>query len=190
MTFTGRPPGSRYLSFRWTTRSLILIGRLRMRCYTPWTASSLLVMPLILLASVPHLWRPLPICFMSVPWRKVSSPGSNLSCSGVTLCCLPYRCGIFFLASLRTSWFLSRGSLFISWMSVSSSSGWLGMTHFRDTRPGAIVAIGQVKARVAFYLRLYFKRFCSARSKRYFQRQWCASGTLGSLGEAGLSISW
>ena len=61
--------------------------------------------------------------------------------------------------------------------------------RFRDTRPGAIVVIGQVKARVAFYLPLYFKRFRSARRKRYFLRQWCANGTLGSVGEAGLSIS-
>ena len=40
--------------------------------------------------------------------------------------------------------------------------------RFRDTRLGAITVIGQVKARVAFYLPLYFKHFCSARHKLYF----------------------
>ena len=52
-----------------------------------------------------------------------------------------------------------------------------------------MIVSGQVKARVAFYLPLYFKLFRSARHKRYFLRQWCANGTLGSVGEAGLSIS-
>ena len=53
--------------------------------------------------------------------------------------------------------------------------------RFRDTRPGAIVVIGQVKAQVAFYLPLVFKRFRSARRNRYFLCQWCANGTLGSV---------
>ena len=74
-------------------------------------------------------------------------------------------------------------------MSVSFLFGWLGTTRFQETRPGAIVVIGQLKAQVAFYLLLYFKCFRSARRKRYFLHQWCANGTLGSVGEACLSIS-
>ena len=81
--------------------------------------------------------------------------------------------------------------VFVYLLNVCKFCIWLARNdfRFRDTRPGAIVVIGQVKARVAFYLPLYFKRFRSARRKRHFLRQWCANGTLGSVGEAGLSIS-
>ena len=81
--------------------------------------------------------------------------------------------------------------IFVYLLNVCKFFSWLARNdfRFRDTRPGAIMVIGQVKARVAFYLPLYFKRFRSARRKRYFLRQWCANGTLGSVGEAGLSIS-
>ena len=82
--------------------------------------------------------------------------------------------------------------IFVYLLNVCKFCIWLARNNFRfrDTRPGAIVVIGQVKARVAFYLPLYFKRFSSARRQRYFLQQWCANGTLGSVGEAGVSISW
>lgn len=53
--------------------------------------------------------------------------------------------------------------------------------RFRDVRPGATVVIELVKARVRFNLQLFFKRFRSPRRRRYFQRQWGASGIVGSV---------
>ena len=81
--------------------------------------------------------------------------------------------------------------IFVYLLNVCKFFIWLARNDFcfRETRPGAIVVIGQLKAQVAFYLPLYFKRFRSARRKRYFLHQWCANGTLGSVGEACLSIS-
>ena len=81
--------------------------------------------------------------------------------------------------------------IFVYLLNVCKFFIWLARNdfRFRDTRPGAIVVIGQVKARVAFYLPLVFKRFRSARRNRYFLCQWYANGTLGSVGEACLSIS-
>ena len=81
--------------------------------------------------------------------------------------------------------------IFVYLLNICKYFIWLAQNdfYFQDTRQGAIIVIGQVKTRVAFYLQLYFKRFSSARRKRYFQCQWCANGTLGSVGEAGLSIT-
>lgn len=81
--------------------------------------------------------------------------------------------------------------IFVYLLNVCKYFIWLARNdfRFRDTRPGAIVVISQVKARVAFYLPLYYKRFRSACRKRYFLRQWCANGTLGSIDEAGLTTS-
>lgn len=70
--------------------------------------------------------------------------------------------------------------IFVYLPNICKNFIWLARNDFRfqDTRPGAIIVIGRIKARVAFYLPPYFKRFRSARRKRYFQHQWCANGTL------------
>ena len=53
--------------------------------------------------------------------------------------------------------------------------------RFRDIRPGALVVIEKVKARVKFHLPLFFRRFKSERRRRYFHRQWGANGVVGSV---------
>ena len=52
--------------------------------------------------------------------------------------------------------------------------------RFRSYRPGAIALLAALKARLRFYLPLFFKRFVSSRRKRYFLRQWGASGVVCS----------
>ena len=55
--------------------------------------------------------------------------------------------------------------------------------HFRDVRPGAMVVIENVKARVRFHLPLLFKRFRSTRRREYFHH-WGACGVIGCCGWA------
>ena len=45
------------------------------------------------------------------------------------------------------------------------------------------LVIASVKARVAFYLPLFFRRFRSARFRRCFHRQWCANGVIVSVND-------
>ena len=53
--------------------------------------------------------------------------------------------------------------------------------RFRDIRPGALVVIEKIKARVKFHLPLFFRRFKSERRRCYFHRQWGANGVVGSV---------
>ena len=53
--------------------------------------------------------------------------------------------------------------------------------RFRDVRPSAVEVIERVKSRVRFYLPLFFRRFRSARRRRYFTRQWGGRGVVASL---------
>ena len=53
--------------------------------------------------------------------------------------------------------------------------------HFRNVRPGAVSVIDNVKARVRFHLHLHFKRFQSARRRRFFHRQWGGRGVVASV---------
>jgi len=45
-------------------------------------------------------------------------------------------------------------------------------------QPSAINLIASIKARVRFYLPLFFKRFRSHRRRRFFVRQWGGNGTI------------
>ena len=53
--------------------------------------------------------------------------------------------------------------------------------RFRGVCPGAVVVMQNTKARAKFHLPLFFKRFRSSRRRRYFHRQWGASGVVGSV---------
>ena len=59
-------------------------------------------------------------------------------------------------------------SVFLYILNVCKYIIWLARDdfRFRDTRPGALVVIGNVKARAKFHLPLFFKRFKSARRRR------------------------
>ena len=45
--------------------------------------------------------------------------------------------------------------------------------------PGAVGLIAATKSRLRFYFPLLAKRFLSSRRRRYFMRQWGASGVIG-----------
>lgn len=53
--------------------------------------------------------------------------------------------------------------------------------RFRSKPPSAISLLARLKQRLHIYLPLFFKRFRSARRRRYFLRQWAANGVLGSI---------
>ena len=53
--------------------------------------------------------------------------------------------------------------------------------RFRSCRPCAVSLLAGLKARLRFYLPLFFKRFVSPRRKRFFLRQWGGNGAICSL---------
>ena len=53
--------------------------------------------------------------------------------------------------------------------------------RFRSVPPSAVRLLAALRARVKFYLPLFSKRFVSSRRRRYFTRQWGASGLVGSF---------
>ena len=53
--------------------------------------------------------------------------------------------------------------------------------RFRDVPPSAIDLIASVRALVRFNLPLFFRRFHSARRRRFFLRQWCARGVIATI---------
>ena len=61
--------------------------------------------------------------------------------------------------------------------------------RFRQEPPGALSLLARMSARLRFYLPLFFKRFQSTRRCRFFLRQWCANGLLGSIQDSVLSLS-
>lgn len=50
--------------------------------------------------------------------------------------------------------------------------------RFRDNAPIAADVLAKVRVRVSFYFPLFFKRFLSARLRRFFVRQWGARGVV------------
>ena len=61
--------------------------------------------------------------------------------------------------------------------------------RFRSVHPSAVNLISGIRARVKFYLPLFFKRFHSSRRCHYFVRQWGAHGTIYSIAHAELVFS-
>ena len=60
--------------------------------------------------------------------------------------------------------------------------------RFRGIQPGAVSVIESVKACVKFNLPLFFKRFKSSRSKRYFHHQWGAHGVVAPVDDGKLTL--
>lgn len=50
--------------------------------------------------------------------------------------------------------------------------------RFWSVQPSAVNLIASIKARVKFYLPLFFKRFSSNRRRRFFVRQWGGNATI------------
>ena len=60
--------------------------------------------------------------------------------------------------------------------------------RFRAVRPGAAAVIARVKSRLRFHLPIFFKRFQSARRRRFFHRQWGARGVIATVSDGHLSL--
>ena len=61
--------------------------------------------------------------------------------------------------------------------------------RFRAVRPGAAAVIARVKSRLRFHLPIFFKRFQSARRRRFFHRQWGARGVVATVSDGHLSLA-
>ena len=61
--------------------------------------------------------------------------------------------------------------------------------RFRAVRPGAAAVIARVKSRLRFHLPIFFKRFQSARRRRFFHRQWGARGVIATVSDGHLSLA-
>ena len=62
--------------------------------------------------------------------------------------------------------------------------------RFRSQNPSAIGLLSAVRAGVRFYLPLFFKRFSSSSRQRFFQRQWGANGSVATVSNGSLSVSF
>ena len=80
---------------------------------------------------------------------------------------------------------------FVYALNVCKFSIWVARNdfRFRDDRPGALPVLERVKSRLRFHLPLFFRRFKSSRRRRYFARQWCANGVVGSVRDGRLFLS-
>ena len=87
--------------------------------------------------------------------------------------------------------FRSVPRVFVYLLNVCKFFTWLGRNdfRFRDVRPGAPGVIAKVRARVRFHLPIFFRCFRSRRRRRFFHRQWGASGTIGRVSHGILSLS-
>ena len=56
--------------------------------------------------------------------------------------------------------------------------------RFRSEPPSAVCLLASLKARIRFYLPLFFKRFKSIRRRRFFLRQWAGNGVFGHLSDS------
>ena len=73
--------------------------------------------------------------------------------------------------------------VFIYILNVCKFFLWVARNDFRfhNTRPSAIDVLANVRGRVRFHLPTFFKRFRSARRRRFFIRQWGACNVVASL---------
>ena len=60
--------------------------------------------------------------------------------------------------------------------------------RYRQVPPGAVGLIAATKSRLRFYLPRLAKRFLSSRRRRYFKRQWRASGVIGRFHNGSFNV--
>ena len=60
--------------------------------------------------------------------------------------------------------------------------------RFRSVASSAHGLLASLRARVKFNLPLFSRRFVAARRRRYFTRQWGASGFFGSFSNGAFSV--
>ena len=147
---------------------------------SPWTASFPLVIASPLPFSVAVISSQLSTCFSIALSPRAASIGSSLSSFVLPLFPLLLCCVTFFLVLVRTSCLSFPGFLSIC---STHSNFWFGLS-------GMIVVFGPLDLEllpfsplskpVCVSTSLGFKRFVSSRRKRYFLRQWGASGVVCS----------
>ena len=73
--------------------------------------------------------------------------------------------------------------VFVNLLNVSKFCVWWARNdfRFRGIRPSAVEVTERIKSRVRLHLPSFFRRFCSARRRRFFVRQWGGRGVVASL---------
>ena len=134
-------------------------------------------------------WRLWTICFSLVLWLIVSFLSCLLCSFFLYHTLVPSFSVMFGLVSRRMSFCVPR--FFVYALNVCKFSIWVAWNdfRFRAVRPSAIAVLERVKSRLRFHLPLFFRRFKSSRRKRYFARQWCANGVVGSVRDGRLFLS-
>ena len=105
----------------------------------------------------------------------------DVSCNPVSSCAFWFQPGR--VACYSPCFRLSSECLKIRYLALSERFS------FPWCFPGAASAVIKVKARVKFYLPLFFRRFRSVRRQRYFHRQWGACGVVASVVAGQLSLT-
>ena len=86
--------------------------------------------------------------------------------------------------------FLCVPCIFVYIMTVCTFSLWQARNdyRFRDVAPIAADVLAKVRVHVRFHFPLFFKRFLSARLRRFFVRQWGAHGVVASVVDGRLVV--
>lgn len=120
-----------------------------------------------------HLpWSLLSICFLIVLWSTASFQSPMFNAFPLRPSLLVRRVLFVFFSGNelrvvpRVFSYLINAVNFCIWCARNDF-------RFRDVRPSGLVVLERVRARIRFYLPLFFRHFKSAR-RRYFVRQWGA----------------
>ena len=146
-----------------------------------WIALFLLVVISPLYAFAVSILSRLNICSSTALLLRVVSIGFSLCCFYLLHLPSLFCFGMFFLDLALTSCGSSRVFLFICCMCLNFLSGTRETISFSICKAWGIVIISWSQIPFAFYLPVFFKRFVSARRKRYFIRQWGGNGVVCSL---------
>ena len=164
---------------------MILIEKFVMEISIPRPVCRPLVIITQPLASVVCIPRLLSTCFFLSPLPEVVWIGSNLSSSGLLLLLVLWLFDICCLVLVLMRCALFPFCLSIFFLCVIQRNDY----RFGSVRPSAVNLISGIRARVKFYLPLFFKCFRSPRLRRYFTRQWGAYGTICSVVDSELVFS-
>ena len=125
--------------------------------------------------SLEHLFFYCPLAQSVLAWVQSLMFSFSPMCPAITLCHVLFGFTSCELASVpRVFVYLLNVSKFCIWQCRNDF-------RFRGTRPGAVAVIASIKARLKFYLPIFFRQFKSNRRRRVFHRQWGARGTIASV---------
>ena len=135
-------------------------------------------------------WKRSIICFFCVRSPRVVSHGSSLCSSGLRHWHPPLQFAIFFFGFSNNE-LLVVPPAFVYLLNVLKFQIWVMRNNYRyhQVPTWAVGLIAATKSRLRFYLPLLAKRFLSSRRRRYFKRQWGASGVIGRFHNGSFNVT-